>query len=292
MPGDSGGSCPGCGEIASMENNGDKTLHVKVTIHGIGYANTGLGVHFNSTVPFADAFHIYGLIWSPFQIQFYVDDPSNIYATMTPADVMGVGTNGAASTLGQWDFWGHPFFILFDVAVGGGFVGPPGSGTIVPQFMNIDYVRVYQATPPSAPSSLAATAVSNSQVQLNWSASATSDPNVTYNIFRSTTPGTEHSISNTNMTNMISTGVKATSFTDVLLTPGATYYYEVTATGQESGESPVSNEAIVKLPSTGTAVQPITISSGSLVGTDNFVQDIGYSLGATNAYPDVIDVSK
>src|SRR5205814_7573664 len=97
--------------------------------------------------------------------------------------------------------------------------------------------------------------------------------------------------SNTNMANMISTGVHGTSFTDVLLTPGKTYFYVVTATGQESGESPLSNEASVTLPSTGTNVQAIAISSGSLVGTDSFVQDIGYNLGATNAYPDVIDVS-
>jgi len=76
------------------------------------------------------------------------------------------------------------------------------------------------------------------------------------------------------------------------LTPGKTYFYVVTATGQESGESPLSNEASVTLPSTGTNVQAIAISSGSLVGSDNFVQDIGYNLGATNAYPDVIDVSK
>ncbi len=294
MMGDNGVTWPGRGEIDIMENNGAKPTQIRGTIHGIGYANTGLGAHFDSTTPFSQGFRTYGVIWSPYLIQFYVDDPSNIYATYTPGEIMGVGkdpSNGA-STLGQWEFWGHPFFILFDVAVGGGFVGPPGSGTVVPQFMNIDYVRVYQATPPAAPLSLAATPASNSQVQLSWSRSATSDPNITYNIFRSTTPGTEHSISNTNMTNMISTGVKGTSFTDVLLTPGTTYYYEVTATGQESGESPLSNEAVVKLPSTGTNVQPIAISSGSLVGTDNFVQDIGYNTGASNAYPDVLDVSK
>jgi beta-glucanase (GH16 family) len=294
MMGDNGVSWPGRGEIDIMENNGAKPTQIRGTIHGIGYANTGLGAHFDSTTPFSQGFRTYGVIWSPYLIQFYVDDPSNVYATYTPGEIMGVGTDpsNGASTLGQWDFWGHPFFILFDVAVGGGFVGPPGSGTVVPQFMNIDYVRVYQATPPPAPSSLTATAASNSQVELSWSPSVTSDPNVTYNIFRSTSSGTEHSISNTNMTNMISTGVKGTSFTDVLLTPGTTEYYEVTATGQESGESPISNEAVVKLPSTGTNVQPIAISSGSLVGTDNFVQDSGYNLGATNAYPDVIDFSK
>src|SRR6266852_3462173 len=116
MMGDNGVTWPGRGEIDIMENNGAKPTQIKGTIHGIGYANTGLGAHFNSpdgVTPFAAGYHTFGVIWSPFLIQFYVDDPSNIYATMTPADIMGVGVNGTASTLGQWDFWGHPFFILF-----------------------------------------------------------------------------------------------------------------------------------------------------------------------------------
>jgi beta-glucanase (GH16 family) len=294
MMGDNGVSWPGRGEIDIMENNGAKPTQIKGTIHGIGYANTGLGVHFNSpdgVTPFAAGYHTFGMIWSPYLIQFYVDSPTNIYATMTPGDIMGVGTSGTASTLGQWDFWGHPFFILFDVAVGGGFVGPPGPNTVVPQFMNIDYVRLYQAAPPAGPTSLTATPVSNSQVQLNWAASTSTDANLTYNVFRSTTPGAEHSISNTNMSNMIATGVSGTSFTDVLLSPGTIYYYEVTATSQASGESALSNEAAASVPSTGTNVQAIAISSGSLVGTNNFVQDTGFSGGGSNAYPDVIDVS-
>lgn len=294
MMGDNGVTWPGRGEIDIMENNGAKPTQIKGTIHGIGYANTGLGAHFNSpdgVTPFASDYHIFGMIWSPYLIQFYVDDPTNIYATMTPGDIMGVGLNGTASTLGQWDFWGHPFFILFDVAVGGGFVGPPGSGTVVPQFMNIDYVRLYQAAPPNGPTSLTATPISNSQVQLTWTPGTNPDPNITYNVFRSTTQGQEHSISNTNMANMIATGVSGSSFTDVLLKPGTTYFYQVNATGQESGESTLSNEAAASVPASGTAVQAIAISSGSLVGTQNFVQDTGFTSGATNAYPDVIDVS-
>jgi beta-glucanase (GH16 family) len=293
MMGDNGVTWPGRGEIDIMENNGSKPNQVLGTIHGIGYANAGLGGHFNSTTPFFQDFHTYGMIWSPYLIQFYVDDPANIYASYTPGEIMGVGKNpsGGAPTLGQWDFYGHPFFILFDVAVGGGFPGPPGPNTVLPQFMKIDYVRIYQAAPPDAPTFLSATPISDSQVQLSWNPSTTSDPNVTYNIFRSTTPGTEHGISNTDMSNMISTGVTGTTFSDVMLNPGTTYYYQVTASGQESGESDLSNEAVATLSIVGTDIQPIAISAGSIVGTDRFVQDVGYVSGATNAYPDVIDVS-
>jgi len=292
MLGDNGVSWPGCGEIDIMENNGSKPTEIKGTIHGIGYANTGLGAHFDSSTPFYQGYHTYGAIWSPYLIQFYVDSVTNIYASYTPGEIMGVGSNGGTSTLGQWDFFAHPFYIIFDVAVGGGFPGPPGAGTVMPQFMNIDYVRVYQAAAPNAPTSLTATAVSNSQLQLSWNASTTNDPGLTYNIFRSTTAGTEHSsVSDTNFSTMIATGVTATSFTDVMLTPGTAYHYQVTATGQESGESGVSNEANVTTPLTGTNAQAIAISSGSLVGTQNFVQDTGYSAGASNAYPDVIDTS-
>ena len=282
MMGDNGATWPRRGEIDIMENKGSMPNQVLGTIHGIGYANLGLGGHFDSATPFYQDFHVYGMIWSPFLIQFYVDDPANIYASYTPGEIMGVGTNpsGGASTLGEWDFYGHPFFILFDVAVGGGFPGPPGPDTVLPQFMKIDYVRVYQAAPPDPPSCLSAAPISASQVQLNWNPSSTNDPNLTYNLFRSTTPGAEHNISNTDMSNMISTGVTSTSFTDVMLTPGTTYYYQVTASGQESGESDLSNEAVVDLPIGGTFNQPIAISAGSIVAINGATVLTNYDIFA------------
>jgi hypothetical protein len=274
-----------------MESKGAQPTQIFGTIHGIGYPNTGLGGRYLSpdgVTPFSAGYHTYGMIWSPFLIQFYVDSVTNIYASYTPAEIMGIGTNpgNGASTAGEWDFFAHPFYIILNVAVGGGFPGAPDASTVLPQYMNIDYVRVYQAAAPAGPTSLNPAAISNSQVQLNWAPSATGDPNLTYNVFRSTTSGAEHAISN-----MIATGLTGTSFVDVLLTPGTTYYYQVSASGQESGESALSNEAMVILPLTGANVQPIAISSGSLVGTQNFVRDTGYASGATNAYPTAIDVS-
>jgi beta-glucanase (GH16 family) len=43
MMGDNGVAWPGRGEIDIMENNGAKPTQIRGTIHGIGYANTGLG---------------------------------------------------------------------------------------------------------------------------------------------------------------------------------------------------------------------------------------------------------
>ncbi len=78
--------------------------------------------------------------WEPNVMRFYVD--GLLYKTRTPAD-LPAGT--------AWVF-DHPFFILLNVAVGGGFPGNPDASTVFPQRMVVDYVRVYQrATPSNVP---------------------------------------------------------------------------------------------------------------------------------------------
>ena len=81
---------------------------------------------------FADDFHVYAVEWEPKAIRFYVDD--HLYATRTPADL----PHGA-----KW-VYNHPFFILLNVAVGGGWPGNPDATTVFPQTMLVDYVRVYR----------------------------------------------------------------------------------------------------------------------------------------------------
>ena len=87
---------------------------------------------FRTVRSFADDFHLYAVEWESKAIRFYVDD--HLYATLTPAD-LPKGT--------KW-VYAHPFFMLLNVAVGGGWPGNPDATTVFPQTMLVDYVRVYK----------------------------------------------------------------------------------------------------------------------------------------------------
>jgi beta-glucanase (GH16 family) len=131
---------PSCGEMDIMEwvdNYGPSVT--SSTIHGPGYSGAGgIGVQTgfpNGTRADDPNYHIYGVIWSPNQIQFYRDTITNITKTITPANIPA-GTTWA---------YNHPFFLLLNQAVGGNwFAGPDGSTPAVNDVL-VDYVRVYQA---------------------------------------------------------------------------------------------------------------------------------------------------
>jgi beta-glucanase (GH16 family) len=126
---------PKCGEIDIMENIGKEPG----TVHGSLHGPTTTGPTSDETAPFslpagqnfADDFHLYAVEWEPSTIRFYVD--SNLYATFHQAQWPANGT---------WTV-DHPFFILLNVAVGGGWPGSPDNSTVFPQQMLVDYVRVY-----------------------------------------------------------------------------------------------------------------------------------------------------
>jgi beta-glucanase (GH16 family) len=129
---------PNCGEIDIMENIGKEPSIVHGTFHGPGYSG-GRGVSAAYTLPggqkFADDFHTFAVEWEPNVMRFYVD--GFLYKTRTPAD-LPAGTS--------WVF-DHPFFIILNVAVGGGWPGNPDATTVFPQQMLVDYVRVSQRAP-------------------------------------------------------------------------------------------------------------------------------------------------
>ena len=142
-------SWPACGELDIMEHidGNDPPFYqggtppgydwVAGSVHGGASAATEI----NGTQDYhpsgfsAAGWHTYGMIWSQGQIEFYIDDPSNIYATFTP-------TNSNFNS-GTWPFDQGPQFVILNLAVGGDWPGSPDNTTPFPSEMLVDYVRIY-----------------------------------------------------------------------------------------------------------------------------------------------------
>jgi beta-glucanase (GH16 family) len=126
---------PTCGEIDIMENIGKEPATVHGSMHGPGYSG-GNPLTNTYLMPgggaFADDYHLFAVEWEANVVRFYVD--AALYETRTPADV----------PMGDVWVYDHPFFMLLNVAVGGGFPGDPDNTTVMPQTMLVDYVRVYK----------------------------------------------------------------------------------------------------------------------------------------------------
>jgi beta-glucanase (GH16 family) len=128
---------PACGELDIMENIGKEPTAIHGSIHGPGFTGTALGERYLAPggVPWSQGFHNYGLIWSPGKVQYYVDSPSNVYATFLRSSLPA----GAV-----WPFDQGKFFFILNLAVGGDWPGPPDRSTQFPAQMLVDYVRVWQ----------------------------------------------------------------------------------------------------------------------------------------------------
>jgi len=127
---------PLCGEMDILEyGSKNKTPDtVYQTIHGPGYSGTkGISSHFALTADsLKNDFHVYAIEWAPNEIRWFVDDQEVFKVT---PDQIPAGT--------EW-VYDHPFFIILNLAVGGGFTGYPDDTTVFPQQLLVDYVRVYQ----------------------------------------------------------------------------------------------------------------------------------------------------
>ncbi len=121
---------PQCGEIDIMEFRGQEPSIIHGSLHGPGYS-AGNAVTQRYTLAndrFDTGFHTYAVEWTSEGIEWFVDGES--YHRVERGDVPG-----------EW-VYDHPFFIILNVAVGGTFVGPVGSGVTFPQTMLVDWVRV------------------------------------------------------------------------------------------------------------------------------------------------------
>jgi beta-glucanase (GH16 family) len=118
---------PNCGEIDIMETNGQQTDNLWGTLHYPGTPSYMGGI---TAVP-GGAFkgwHTYALDWKPNHIEFSVD--GIVYKIIDAQDINGL-----------WEF-NKPHYAMFNLAVGGYFVGDPKLADIaVGGNMQVDYIK-------------------------------------------------------------------------------------------------------------------------------------------------------
>jgi beta-glucanase (GH16 family) len=146
-----GTSWPTSGEVDIMEDiNGRSsvfgTLHCGVNPGGPCGESTGIGSGERACSGCQSGYHDYAVeldrSTSPEQIRYYLDGAN--YFTITAGQV------DASTWAGAVD---HPFFIIYDLAMGGGFPnafgGGPNAATVSGASMSIDSVAVYNKGPGS-----------------------------------------------------------------------------------------------------------------------------------------------
>lgn len=125
---------PQCGEIDILELYGTKDdAVIEANAHYANASNShgmmGAESYKLKKGKFADDFHIFELEWNEERISWFVN--GNKYASMKITDE-------------EFSEFHKNFFILFNIAVGGTHAGRPDESTIFPQYMYIDWVRVYK----------------------------------------------------------------------------------------------------------------------------------------------------
>jgi F5/8 type C domain/Glycosyl hydrolases family 16 len=140
---------PTSGEVDILEDiNGRSsvfgTLHCGTNPGGVCNESTGIGSGERACAGCQTAYHTYAVqidrSVSPEQIRWYLDGANYFTVNATQVD--------ATTWANAVD---HPFFIIYDLAMGGGFPaafgGGPNASTISGGQMNIDYVAVYNKPP-------------------------------------------------------------------------------------------------------------------------------------------------
>lgn len=125
---------PQSGEIDIFELYGSKNDSVvEANLHYANKSNThgqmGAASFALKAGKFADAFHVFELEWDVNNVTWMVDGEE--YAFM-------------AITKDELSEFHKDFFILLNVAVGGTWAGRPDAESVFPQYMHVDWVRVYK----------------------------------------------------------------------------------------------------------------------------------------------------
>ena len=115
---------PACGEIDIVEPDGRNPYLVQGYAHATHFRHQAF---LTISQPITAGFHTYGVVWNRKGVTWYFD--GHAFSHMTAYK--------------NWPF-DKPFFIIMNLAVGGGYPGPPSKSTPFPARMIVDWVRVYR----------------------------------------------------------------------------------------------------------------------------------------------------
>lgn len=140
MPNDENlyGQWPKCGEIDIAEVMGQETNKIYGTIHyGDPHAESQ-GTKVLKNGDFSDEWHVCAVEWEPGSIKWYVDGVLYHEEHTWYSKTVGQGEVSYPAPFDQ------DFYIIFNLAIGGSWVGYPDKTTDFNSRFEVDYVRVYQ----------------------------------------------------------------------------------------------------------------------------------------------------
>ena len=123
---------PTCGEIDIMEmiGGGDGRDNVlRGTAHWDQGGHVSYGQGYTNESNLSEEYHVYSIVWDEENIRWYFDDINFNTIDITPAELSAFHNN---------------FYFIMNVAVGGQWPGSPDNTTLFPQWMIVDYIRVFQ----------------------------------------------------------------------------------------------------------------------------------------------------
>ncbi len=120
---------PGCGEIDIMEVIGHQTNVLYSSVHYTNDENklASNTIAHDAGLDLSQDYHVYGMNWSDVAIDFTLD---------------GNVINSVPIEADMKEFL-RPFYLIFNLAVGGNWPGNPDASTVFPNTLQIDWVRVY-----------------------------------------------------------------------------------------------------------------------------------------------------
>jgi beta-glucanase (GH16 family) len=123
-------------EAVNLDGTGGNRIFGTIHYGGEFPANLSTEARYTPSTDVTEEFNTYAVEWDATEMRWYVND--TLYA------VQNSWSSTAAPFPAPFD---QSFYILFNVAVGGNFPGPPSGATQMPVSMEVDWVRVYSGEP-------------------------------------------------------------------------------------------------------------------------------------------------